>query len=71
MSGIDKAEFIDRIRSLYNIDGDLLPELTPEQQLAFVSDPVRYFIYAGDTHSAAIWREVEKRQEDNRIFVVG
>jgi len=23
MSGIDKAEFIDRIRSLYSIDGDL------------------------------------------------
>jgi hypothetical protein len=53
-------EFSNRLRSLFNIDGDLLPELTPEEQIAFVRDPVRYFIKANDT--AAIWREIEKRQ---------
>lgn len=62
---MEKAEFHNRIRSLYCIDGHLLPELTPEQQREFVADPVRYFIRTDKPQSDSIWREIEKRQ--NRI----
>ena len=41
---MEKNSFIDRIRSLFNIDGYTLPELTREQQSEFLRDPVRYFL---------------------------
>lgn len=59
---MDKHGFMNRVRSLANIDRDQLPELTPEDFYWFVNDPVRYFMRATETHAAAIWREVEKRQ---------
>ena len=59
---MSKHDFHNRIRSLFNIDGHLLPELTQEQQREFVSDPVRYFIRTDKIQSDAIWREIEKRQ---------
>lgn len=58
----DQRAFANMLRSLFNIDGYQLPELTSEQQLAFVRDPVRYFIRAGKAQQDAIWREVAKRQ---------
>ena len=58
-----RALFLNRLRSLYNIDGHLLPELTSEEQREFVRDPVRYLIRTDATQAAAIWREVEKRQK--------
>ena len=54
--------FINRVRSLFNIDGWLLPELTKAQQEEFIADPVRYFIHTDDAQANAIFREVEKRQ---------
>lgn len=57
-----KAAFHNRLRSLFNIDGFLLPELSREEQRAFVNDPVRFFIKAPDAKADAIWREVERRQ---------
>ena len=62
----DKPAFLNCLRSLFNIDGDLLPELTREEQTAFVTDPVRYLMRANDDHAVAIWREVEKRQRSAR-----
>ena len=59
---MDRAEFLNRLRSLHNIDGFLLPELSREQQSDFLRDPVRYFMGADKAQSDAIWREVEKRQ---------
>ena len=57
-------EFINRLRSLYNIDHDLLPELTNWDWLDFRDDPPRYLINKADKKQAtAILREVEKRQE--------
>lgn len=50
------------VRSLFNIDGYLLPELTSEQQREFIGDPVRYFIRTDKAQQDAIWREVAKRQ---------
>lgn len=61
-AAIDKRGFLNRVRSLFNIDGHLLPELTREQQGDFLRDPVRYFIAADAAQSDAIWREVENRQ---------
>lgn len=58
----DKAAFLNMLRSLFNIDGYKLPELTAEQQAAFVRDPVRYLISTDKAQSDAIFREVMKRQ---------
>ena len=63
--GVDQMEkrtFINRIRSLYSIDGDLLPELTREQQSTFLANPVRFLLKANEAQSDAIMREVEARQ---------
>lgn len=57
----DKRPFLNRVRSLFNIDGYLLPELTAEQQREFIRDPVRYFIGTDKVQSDAIWREVLRR----------
>jgi hypothetical protein len=55
-------DFINRVRSLYNIDGFMLPELTKEQQTQFIADPPRYFINTDKTQREAIWREIARRQ---------
>ena len=57
------AGFINRVRSLYNIDHHLLPELSDGDWKEFRDNPPRYFINRADRVQAeAIWREVEKRQ---------
>lgn len=60
---MDKALLLNCIRSLYNIDRHLLPELTDEQWFNFNDHPPHYFIHADDTQAEAIWREVAKRQK--------
>lgn len=55
-------EFINRVRSLYNIDRVKLPELSDEQWLEFRDDPPRYLIRTDKDQADAIMREVEKRQ---------
>jgi hypothetical protein len=57
-----KRAFINRIRSLFNIDGYRLPELTREQQSQFLGDPVRFILTADEAASDAVMREVESRQ---------
>ena len=57
-----RAEFLNRLRSLHNIDGDQLPELEGYDWISFRDDPPRYFMRCNDTQAAAIWREVERRQ---------
>ena len=66
---MDKKSFINRIRSLFNIDGYTLPELTREQQLEFLRDPVRYFLNTDEAQSDAIMREIESRQK-SEVFDV-
>jgi hypothetical protein len=60
---MNKAEFLNCIRSLFCVDQYLLPELTDEQWEKFRDDPFRYFIHADDVQAEAIWRQVEKRQK--------
>jgi hypothetical protein len=60
---MSQHDFLNGIRSLFNIDGYQLPELNWGQQLDFVQNPVKFFIQADDEQQAAIWREVAKRQK--------
>lgn len=55
-------EFINCIRSLYNIGHYELPELTDEQWIEFRDDPPRYLIRTDKVQAEAILREVKKRQ---------
>lgn len=54
--------FTNMVRSLFNIDGYLLPELSGEHQREFVRDPARYFMGTDKAQQDAIFREVMKRQ---------
>jgi hypothetical protein len=59
----DMHAFLNRVRSLFNIDHYLLPELSEKDWPLFRDDPPRYFINRADLQQCrAIWREVEKRQ---------
>lgn len=59
---IDQSLFTNMVRSLFNIDAYLLPELTSEHQREFIRDPVRYFMGTDREQQNAIFREVMKRQ---------
>jgi hypothetical protein len=55
--------FLNRMRSLFNINWDKLPELNEQEWAEFRDDPPRYFINRADLPQLrAIWREVERRQ---------
>lgn len=54
--------FLNRLRSLHNIDHHYLPELTDGEWISFRHNPTEFLIRADDTQAAAIWREVERRQ---------
>jgi hypothetical protein len=60
---MDAHDFINLVRSLYNIDHYLLPELNDRQWAQFRDDPPRYLINLADkAQGEAIVREVKKRQ---------
>lgn len=64
ISDPEMSAFLNRVRSLFNINHYLLPELDVTRDWPeFRDDPPRYFINRADlTQQRAIWREVEKRQ---------
>ena len=62
-----RREFLNRARSLYNIDSHLLPELGDDWP-TFRADSARYTINTDAQTAAAIWREVEKRQKPSVAF---
>lgn len=55
-------EFMNRLRGLWNIDADQLPELDRQQYAAFSAFPPQWLIRCDDVQADAIWREIEKRQ---------
>jgi len=59
---MDAHQFINRIRSLYNIDRHKLPELSTPQWHDFQDDPPRFLMRCDDETAEAIWRQVEARQ---------
>lgn len=64
---ITLEQFTNRMRSLLNIDHHLLPELTDQDWREFRQNEFRYFINAADDRQRkAFWREIEKRQPENR-----
>ena len=56
------APFLNRLRSLFNIEGYTMPEFVAGEIDVFLRDPVWYFLRTDDRHQSIIWREVEKRQ---------
>ncbi len=68
---MDKAAFINSVRSLFNIDGYLLPELSLAEQRRFLDDPVQYLLNANDAQADAIMREVASRHEDRQALLAG
>jgi hypothetical protein len=53
-------EFSDAVRRIHRIDGDMVPELSPERQRAFVANPVQFFIRGDDDARKAIWDAMER-----------
>jgi hypothetical protein len=62
-----RHQFVNRLRSLYNIEHGSLPELTPSQWLEFRANPCRYLIDTDKRQAIAIVREIEHRQEVKEI----
>jgi hypothetical protein len=56
-----RHEFLNRVRSLHCIEGYELP-LSHENQDAFLSNPVRFFMRCDDETADVIWNAVEARQ---------
>lgn len=64
---MNRRWFINRMRSMFNIDAYQLPELDESQLRVFLDDPLQFFMNDGNEDvRGAIWREVEKRQSRAR-----
>jgi hypothetical protein len=53
--------FRERAAALYNLERKDIPGISNHGWETFRNNPLRYFLIAGETRYAAIWREVEKR----------
>lgn len=60
---MDTNAFINRIRSLWNIDKHDVPWMTAEQWAKFSADPPAFLIRCDDTAAASIVAIVEARQK--------
>lgn len=60
---MNQALFLNMLRSMFNIDADQLPELSPDHQSEFLRDPIRYFMRTDKAQQEAIFREIMKRQQ--------
>jgi hypothetical protein len=58
---MNQASFDNRLRALFNIDGNRLPEFSDDQYIRFRQDPVRFWLVCDDPTRAIIWREVQHR----------
>ena len=61
MAEINLANFDNRLRALYNIDYNRLPELPEHKWPEFRNNPVRFWITCDDDMREVIWREVQHR----------
>lgn len=59
---IARGAFLNRVRSLYNIDRAQLPWMTDSQWMGFRTDPARFVIRCSDNVADRILEIVEKRQ---------
>jgi hypothetical protein len=58
---VDLHSFDNRLRSLFNIDYNRLPEMSESQWSNFRDNPVHFWITCDDSMRDAIWREVQHR----------
>ena len=60
---IDQATFTNMLRSMFNIDGYQLPEMSKPEQATFITDPAHFFMAASDEHQDLIFKQIAKRQK--------
>ena len=63
MSEMNMRNFTNRLRALWNIDYNRLPEMPEDEWPHFRDAPHRYFAHCSDDMQKAIWREVQHRCE--------
>lgn len=61
MSQMNLKNFDNRLRALYNIDYNRLPELPEVDWPRFRDNPVGFWITCDDDIRTAIWRELQHR----------
>jgi len=61
MSEMNLPNFDNRLRALFNIDYNRLPELPEHMWPAFRDNPVRFWVTCDDHLRDAIWREIQHR----------
>jgi len=61
MTQMNLSNFSNRLKSLFNIDGYMLPELSDTQIERFFENPVKFFITCDDKTQALIWQLIHKR----------
>lgn len=61
MIQMNMPNFHNRLRALFNIDYNRLPEMPEDLWPRFRDDPVRFFISCDDEMRDTIWREVQRR----------
>ncbi|MFA5900284.1 MAG: hypothetical protein WC829_14360 [Hyphomicrobium sp.] len=57
----DKRLFAKRIRALFSIEEDDLPDLMPSEREKAVAAPLKYFLRTNHETSMLIWRAVVAR----------
>lgn len=60
---ITRTRFHNMIRSLWNLETEDVSELSHEDQLRFVRDPLAFFIRCPDKQADVIFAAVMKRQD--------
>lgn len=63
---MNRHQFQNRIRSLFNIDVQIIDRMPSGEYRQFIRDPIGYFLRADDDIADLIFGEVEARQSENR-----
>lgn len=61
MSEMNLKNFDNRIRALFNIDYNRLPEMPERAWPSFRDNPVHFWVTCDDDMRDAIWREIQHR----------
>ena len=59
----DQSRFFNMLRSLFNIERELVPEFSDSDWHKFEHDKLWFLIRADDTKATAIFREIIRRQK--------
>lgn len=59
---LEKRVFAQRIRALFSLEEDDLPELAPTERAKAVAAPLKYFLRSNHDTSMLIWRAIDARR---------